>query len=158
MAHSPETGPPLSGEQNDVASLAQAEGSAPLVSWWELADLPESVQNKITQARALSTRRLFALKWFVFAWCSTCGTDPVSRDISLILSFLQELLDKGRSPSTLKVYVAAIAASHAPIVSQSVGRNRALQARRNPMGPDTLSPFGPGSGRFFRAQVGLGLI
>ncbi len=36
---------------------------------------------------------------------------------------------------------------------------RALQARRNPMGPDTLSPFGPGSGRFFvftnRAQAHL---
>ncbi len=26
---------------------------------------------------------------------------------------------------------------------------RALQARRDPTGPDTLSPFGPGSGRFY---------
>ncbi len=41
--------------------------------------------------------------------------DPVLCDISLILFFLQELLEKVRSPSTLKVYVAAIAASHAHI-------------------------------------------
>ncbi len=44
-------------------------------------------------------------------------------DISLILSFLQELLEKGHSPSTLKVLVAALAASHAPICGQSVSRN-----------------------------------
>ncbi len=40
-----------------------------------------------------------------------------------MLSFLQELLEKGHSPSMLKVYVAAIAASHTPIDGQSVGRN-----------------------------------
>ncbi len=106
---------------------------------------PESVQNTITQARAPSTRRLYALKWSVFAaFCSTRGTDPVFCDISLILSFLQELLDKGRSPSTFKVYVAAIAASQAPIAGQSVGRNnlvvRFLKGSRglNPPRPFTI--------------------
>ncbi len=39
----------------------------------------------------------------------------------MILSFLQELLDKGCSPSMLKVYVAAIVASHAPIADQCGG-------------------------------------
>ncbi len=80
---------------------------------------------------ASSTRRLYALKWSVFsAWCSTCGADPEICDISLILSFLQELLEKGRSDtlerSTLKIYVAAIAASHAPIDGQWVGRNNLI--------------------------------
>ncbi len=56
-------------------------------------------------------------------WCSTRGTDPVSSDISLILSFLKELLYKGHSPSTLKVNVSAISASHAPIAGQLVSRN-----------------------------------
>ncbi len=98
--------------------------SGPSASRWELTDLPESIQNTISQARAPSTRRLYTLKWSVFsAWCSTRGTDLFSCDILLILSFLQELLDKGHSPSTLKVYVAAIAASHTPITGQSVGRN-----------------------------------
>ncbi len=149
MAHSPETGPSLSGdEQNDVASQAQAVGSAPLASRWELTDLPESIQNTISQARAPSTRRLYALKWSIFAtWCSTRSTELDSCEISLILSFLQELLDQGHSCATLKVYVAAIAASHAPIAGQSVGRNnlvvrflkgsRRLNARR----PFTIPPW-----------------
>ncbi len=42
----------------------------------------------------------------------------------MVLSFLQELLDKGRSHSTLKVFVAAIAAFHAPIAGQSVGQRQ----------------------------------
>ncbi len=69
-------------------------------------------------------RRLYALKWSVFpAWCTTRGKESTSCDISVILSFLQELLDKDHSPSMLKIYVAAIAAFHAPIARQSVGRN-----------------------------------
>ncbi|KAI2663140.1 ORF V: Enzymatic polyprotein [Labeo rohita] len=70
--------------------------------------------------------------------------NPVSCDISVILSFLQELLDKGRSPSTLKVYVAAIAASHAPIAGQSIGRNNLVirflkgSRRMNPSRPHTI--------------------
>ncbi|KAL0168793.1 hypothetical protein M9458_037015, partial [Cirrhinus mrigala] len=104
--------------------LAHTPETAPLVSGRESMNLSESVLNTISQARAPSTRRLYALKWPVFsAWCSTRSEDPVSCDISVILSFQQELLDKGRSRSTLKVYVAAITASHAPIAGQSVGRN-----------------------------------
>ncbi len=37
LAYSPETGPPLSGEQNDLESPARAVGSAPLATQWELA-------------------------------------------------------------------------------------------------------------------------
>ncbi len=62
----------------------------------------------------------------------------------MVLSFLQELLDKGRSHSTLKVFVAAIAAFHAPIAGQSVGRDNSVArflkgARRlNPPRPLTV--------------------
>ncbi len=111
--------------------------------------------NIISQAKALSMRRLYALKWSVFsAWCTTRGADPVLYDISLILSFLQELLEKGHSPSMLKVYVAAIAASHNPIDGQSVGRNNLVvrflkgSRRLNPPRPVTVPalkspPFEP---------------
>ncbi len=102
----------------------QPMGATSLASRWEPSVLPENVLNTISQARVPSTWRLYALKWSVFStWCTTRGADPEVCDISLILSFLQELSEKGRSPSTLKVYVAAIAASHAPIDGQSVGRN-----------------------------------
>ncbi len=108
-------------------------------------DVPENVLNTISQARALSTRRLYALKWSVFStWCTAHSADLISYDISLILSFQQELLDKGHSPSTLKVYVAAIAASHAPLAGQSVGRNNLVvhflkgSRRLNPPRPITV--------------------
>ncbi len=71
------------------------------------------------------------------------SADPVLCDISLILSFLQELLKKGCSPSTLKVYVAAIAASHALIEGQSMDRNNLVHflkgsRRLNPPRPVTV--------------------
>ncbi|XP_048019539.1 uncharacterized protein LOC125250806 [Megalobrama amblycephala] len=145
VADSPETGPPLSGKQNDLAPTAGALGSAPLVPRWEPTSLPGDVLNTISQARAPSTRRLYDQKWSVFVdWCSSRNIDPVESDVSFILSFLQERLEMGRTPSTLKVYVAAIAAFHAPIAGQSVGRNglviRFLRGARrlNPPRPLTV--------------------
>ncbi len=83
----------------------------------------ESMLNTISEAKAPSTRRLYALKWPMFStWCLDRGESPSTSDLSVVLSFLQELLDKGRSSSTLKVYIAAIAASHTP-TGQSLGRN-----------------------------------
>ncbi|KAI2662214.1 ORF V: Enzymatic polyprotein [Labeo rohita] len=103
LADPPEAGPPLSGERVHMAPPTQSVGLTPLVFGRESENLPEGVLNTISQARAPSTRRLYALKWSVFStWCSTRGKNPASCDISVILSFLQELLDKGRSPSTLK--------------------------------------------------------
>lgn len=40
-----------------------------------------------------------------------------------MLTFLQELLHKWQTPSTLKVYMAAIAVNHALMTGQSVGKN-----------------------------------
>lgn len=41
-----------------------------------------------------------------------------------ILEFLQSLLDKGRSPSTLKVYAAAISSKHVTVEGRTVGSHR----------------------------------
>lgn len=118
MADSPEMESPLSGERNDLAAPAQAVVSSFMASRWGPVDLPQNVLN------APSMRCLYTLKWSVFStWCTPCGEDSSTCDISLILSFLQELLDKGHTPSTFKVYVVAIPASHAPIAGQSVGYN-----------------------------------
>ncbi len=107
VAHSPETRPPLSGEWNDLAPPTRYMAATSLASRWEPSVLHENVLNTISQARAPST--------------VVRGADPEVCDISLILSYMQELLEKCRSPSTLKVYIAAIAASHTPIDGQSVG-------------------------------------
>ncbi len=145
LTHSPETRSSLSSERDNMAPLAQAVGSAPLDARREPASLPERVLNTIFEARAPSTRCLYALKWSVFStWCLDHGENPSTSDLSVVLSFLQELLDKGCSPSTLKVYVASIAASHAPLAGQSVGSNNSVVrflrgARRlNPPRPLTV--------------------
>ena len=81
------------------------------------------VTNTILEARAQSTRHLCALKWPVFSDCwSAQSQDPISCDMSHVLTFLLELLDKNSTPSTLKVYVAAIAASHSLVAGWIVGR------------------------------------
>ncbi len=145
LARAPETGSPLSGERNNMAPSTRAVGSLHLAAQWEPTGLPERVLNTISEARAPSTRRLYALKWSVFStWCLNRGENPSTSELAVILSFLQELLDKGRSHSTLKVFVAAIAAFHAPIAGQSVGRDNSVVrflkgARRlNPPRPLTV--------------------
>ncbi len=145
LARAPETGSPLSGERNNMAPSTRAVGSLHLAAQREPTGLPERVLNTISEARAPSTRRLYTLKWSVFStWCLNRGENPSTSELAVVLSFLQELLDKGRSHSTLKVFVAAIAAFHAPIAGQSVGRDNSVVrflkgARRlNPPRPLTV--------------------
>ncbi len=117
----------------------------PLV--WEPFVLPEHVLNTMAEARAPSTRRLYTLKWAVFStWCQDHNLDPVTSDVSVVLSFLQEMLDKQHSSSTIKVCVAAIAAFHAHIDGRSVGQDSAVTrflrgARRINDRPRTVSPW-----------------
>ncbi len=81
----------------------------------ELRSLQSRVLDTLTEARATSTRRLYALKWGVFVkWCGQATIDPATYTISDVLSFLQYRLDSGSLPSTLKVYVAAIASFRSP--------------------------------------------
>ncbi len=67
MAHSPETGPPLSSERDNMAPSARSVGPAPLAARREPASFPESVLNTNSEARAPSTRCLYTLKWSVFS-------------------------------------------------------------------------------------------
>ncbi|XDV21195.1 hypothetical protein PO909_026340 [Leuciscus waleckii] len=78
-----------------------------------LSTLPPQVVATITSARPLSTRHAYALMWNLFVtWCSFRREDPRKCPIGSVLSFLQEGLERRLSPSTLKVYVAAICAHH----------------------------------------------
>ncbi len=82
------------------------------------------VVETITQARAPSTRQAYALKWSLFAnWCSSRREDPRRCTIGVVLSFLQERLERRLSPSTLKVYVAAIVAHHDAVDGRSLGKH-----------------------------------
>ncbi len=70
--------------------------------------------------------------------------DPRRCSIRAVLSFLQQWLERRLSPSTLKVYVAAISAHHDPIEGRLVGKHNLVirflrGARRlNPPRPPSL--------------------
>ncbi|KAL0201654.1 hypothetical protein M9458_004841, partial [Cirrhinus mrigala] len=67
------------------------------------------------------------LRWGLFAdWCSSCHEDPQRCSIGVVLSFLQEKLERRLSPSTLKIYVAAIAAYHDAVDGLSLGRHHLI--------------------------------
>ncbi len=119
-----ETGPPLSSERHGMASTARVMGPGCVAARREPFVLLEHVLNTMAEARAPSTRHLYALKWSIFsAWCQDHDLDPVTSDVSVVLSFLQRMLDKEHSPFTIKLYAAAIVAFHAPIAGRLVGRD-----------------------------------
>ncbi len=66
---------------------------------------------------SVSVLRLFA------TWCSSRREDPRRCMIGVVLSFLQERLERRLSPSTLKVYVAAITAHHDAVDGRSLGKH-----------------------------------
>ncbi len=119
VANPLQTGPPLSSERYAMASTAWVMSLACVATQREPFGLPEHVLNMMAETRAPSTRCLYALKWSVFsAWCQDRNLDPVTSDVSVVLSFQQEMLDKQRSSSTIKVYAAPIAAFHVPIAGR----------------------------------------
>ncbi len=116
--------PPLSGAWHHMAPASRSVEPPCVAPGRDVADLsglPPAVVETITQARAPSTRQTYALKWSLFAnWCSSRQEDPRRCMIGVVLSFLQESLKRRLSPSTLKVYVAAIAAHHDAVDGRSL--------------------------------------
>ncbi len=130
LVHSSEEGTPLSGAQYHMAPASRSMEPpcvAPGRDAADLSGLPPAVVETIIQARAPSTRQTYALKWSLFAtWCSSRREDPRRCTIGVVLSFLQERLERRLSPSTLKVYVAAIAAHHDAVDGRSLGKHELI--------------------------------
>ena len=90
-----------------------------------LRDCGEGVKNTILNARAPSTRLQYENKWKTFSnWCAHGNHDPVHCSVPTALEFLQSLLDGGRSPSTLRVYVAAISCQHTHFEGVTLGSHK----------------------------------
>lgn len=108
--------------------------------------LSNSVVETIQCARASSTRTLYGLKWRVFeSWCSKYQAIPFQCSVAVILSFLQDLIEKGKSFSTIKVYLAAISACHVGFDGKTVGQHPLVcqfmkGARRKLHVPRSLTP------------------
>ncbi len=125
LANSSEEGSPFSERGHPLApGLVESPRMVPGRDAEVLSGLPPAVVNTITSARALSTRQAYRLKWNLFVdWCSPCREDPRRCPIAVVLSFLQDGLERRLSPSTLKVYVAAIAAHHDAVDGKSLGKH-----------------------------------
>ncbi len=127
LANSSEEGSLFSEKGHPLAPASGLVESPRMVPGWDaevLGGLPPAVVNTITSARALSTRHAYRLKWNLFVdWCSPRREDPRRCTIVVVLSFLQDGLERRLSPSTLKVYVAAIAAHHDAVDDKSVGKH-----------------------------------
>ncbi|KAL0161441.1 hypothetical protein M9458_045166, partial [Cirrhinus mrigala] len=128
LEDSPEEGPSFSGNGHNLAPVSRPLEPPRVASGRDSADLtglPQAVINTIT--RAPSTRQAYALKWGLFAdWCSSRREDPQRCSVGVVLSFLQEKLERRLSPSTLKVYVAAIAAYHNAVDGLSLGKHHLI--------------------------------
>ncbi len=127
LANSSEEGSTFSERGHPLAPVPRLVESPRMVLGRDaevLSGLPPAVVNTITSARALSTRQAYRLKWNLFVdWCSPRREDPRRCPIAVVLSFLQDGLERRLSPSTLKVYVAAIAAHHDAVDGKSLGKH-----------------------------------
>ncbi len=127
MGDSSQEGSPLTGGGYDPSSppgVMEAVGVAPEGAQLIASGLSTEVVETILQSRAPSTRKLYGLKWRLFtSWCEDHQFDPVNCPVGTVLEFLQARFSGGLIHSTLRVYVAAIAAYHAPMGGQSVGKD-----------------------------------
>ncbi len=91
-------------------------------------NLPVEVQETIASARFPATRKLYSSKWAVFeSWCLARAINPVNCPVGPVLEFLQERLTAGAAATTLRVYVAAIAARR-ELDEIPLGRHRMVSA------------------------------
>ncbi len=150
LASSSEKGPSFSETGHPLAPTSRPLETPCLVPGRDaevLGDLPPEVLNTISSARAPFMRRAYALKWNLFVkWCSSRREDTRRCSIGVVLSFLQQGLERRLSPSTLKVHAAAISACHDHINGKSIGKHdlvvRFLRGARrlNPPRPPSI-PF-----------------
>ncbi|KAI2646019.1 ORF V: Enzymatic polyprotein [Labeo rohita] len=130
LEDSSEEGPSFSGDGRNLAPASRPLEPPCVASGRDSADLtglPQAVIDTIIQARAPSTRQAYALKWGLFVdWCSFHREDPQRCSVGVVLSFLQDKLERRLSPSTLKVYVAAIAAYHDAVDGLSLGKHHLI--------------------------------
>ncbi len=127
MEDSCQEGSPLTGGGYDPSpppGVMEDVGVAPEGAQLIASGLTTEVVETILQSRAPSTRKLYGLKWRLFtSWCRDRQLDPVNCPIGTVLESLQAQFSAGLTHSTLRVYVAAIAAYHARMGGQPVGKD-----------------------------------
>ncbi len=131
LGDSDQAGPAVPASGQDLASSArdlEAVGMAHTGPRALMNNLPVEVQETIASPRAPATRKLYSSKWGVFeSWCLARAIDPANCPVGPVLEFLQERLTTGMAVTTLRVYVAAIAA-RIELDEVPLGRHRMVSA------------------------------
>ncbi len=149
MGDSGQEGPTLSSSGQDLAPTSRnlevvgmADHRPPLA-----LDLSDGVCEIIDSARALSTRKLYSSKWRVFeSWCLVNVVDPVNCPVGSVLEFLQHKFSAGAAATSLRVYVATIAAQR-DSDDVPLGRHRLVSSfmhgakRLRPVRPPSFPPW-----------------
>ncbi len=115
--------PPLTGEDHDLSPLVGVVDAVGVAPEGEQL-IATGLSTEVVESRAPSMMKLYTLKLRLFtSWCADCQLDPVNCPFVTVLEFLPARFSAGLTHSTMKVYVAAIAAYHAPLGGLSVGKN-----------------------------------
>ncbi len=148
LADSSEEGSTASETGHPVAPASRPLETSYLVPGRDaevLGDLPQEVDYTITSARTLSTRHTYALKLNLFVeWCSSHREDPGKCPIRVVLSYLQQRLERRLSPSILKRLCGYDCCQPRPVDGKLVGKHdwviRFLRGARrlNPLRPPSI--------------------
>ncbi len=116
----PSGGLDISPPSRTMETVGLASEGAKLID----SGLSTKVVDTILHSRAPSMRKRYPLKWKVFtSRCSDYQLDPINCPVGAVLEFLQDRFTARLTPSTLKVYVAAISAYHIPLGGMSMGKD-----------------------------------
>ncbi|KAL0183524.1 hypothetical protein M9458_019220, partial [Cirrhinus mrigala] len=139
MGDSRQEGPPLASRRHHPSpspGVVEVVGVASEGAHLVASGLSTEVVETILQSRAPSTRKLYALKWKLFtSWCGHRQQDPVNCPVGTVLEFLEDRFSAGLAHSTLRVYVAAISAYHAPLGGLLVCKDLGALRLRPPVRP-----------------------
>ncbi|XP_075139771.1 N-acylethanolamine-hydrolyzing acid amidase-like [Leptodactylus fuscus] len=93
-----------------------------------LEELSSAVRNTIAHSRAPATNQAYLRVFNTFkSWCRDKGLMTIHPSTQCLLEFLQDGLDKGLTPATLKVQVSALSACLNRRLSQDVVTSRFLK-------------------------------
>ena len=125
MASASQEGSLVPSQGSDLAPQAGNVAALGLAAIEPLSQgLDEAVLETMRNARAPSTRACYDHKWKVFSsWCLANQVNPVTCSVSLVLRFLQSILDAGKAASTIRIYSVAISLHHEKVTGLPVGRH-----------------------------------
>ncbi|XP_040298083.1 uncharacterized protein LOC121009202 [Bufo bufo] len=139
---SPNTGPCVSGHRSlSRSEETQSDGLEIDRSLLEARGLSVEVLRTISHSRAESTSKKYSRIYRIFLqWCNNREVVASDPPLSAILQFLQDGLDKGLSPSTIRAHVSALSACLGRPMSQDPLIKRFLKGAER-LKPRVLRPI-----------------